>query len=82
MKHINLLLAQRIFKGNAELVELVRELSGVYLALPAFGKKADKIWFLQRARKLVYRFAESDVSDYGGTELLLFARSVMLADSV
>ena len=47
--------------------------------LPAFGKKADKIWFLQRAKELVYRFAESDVSDYGGTELLLFARRVMLA---
>ena len=54
----------------------------MYLALPAFGKKADKIWFLQRARELVYRFAESDVSDYDGTELLLFARSVMLSDSV
>ena len=33
VKHINLLLTQRIFKGDTEVVELVRELSGVNIAL-------------------------------------------------
>ena len=33
MKHINLILAQRILKGYAELVELVRELGRVDFAL-------------------------------------------------
>ena len=33
VKNIDLLLAQRIFKGYAERVELIRELGGVYLAL-------------------------------------------------
>ena len=33
VKHINLLLTQRIFKGDTELVELVRELSRVDFAL-------------------------------------------------
>lgn len=47
--------------------------------LPAFGKKADKKWFLARAKELIYRFDASEVRDYGGTELLLFARNVLLA---
>ena len=33
VKHINLLLTQRILKGNTELALLIRELSGVNLAL-------------------------------------------------
>ena len=46
--------------------------------LPAFGRKADKRWFLTQARTCIYRFEESDVQRYGGTEMLLFARSVLL----
>ena len=46
--------------------------------LPAFGKKADKKWFLSEAKKLIYRFDESEIRDYGDTELLLFARNVLL----
>ena len=33
VEYINLLLAQRILKGNAELVKLVRELGGVNITL-------------------------------------------------
>jgi len=33
VKHINLLLTQRILKGNTELIELVRELSGLNITL-------------------------------------------------
>ena len=33
VEHFDLLLAQRILKGDTELVELVRELSGVNIAL-------------------------------------------------
>ena len=33
VEYIDLLLAQRIFKGYAELAPLARELSGMYLAL-------------------------------------------------
>lgn len=47
--------------------------------LPAFGKKEDKKWFLAHAKELIYRFGEADVNAYGGTELLIFARSVLLA---
>lgn len=46
--------------------------------LPAFGKKADKKWFLAKAKELIYRFDETDIRDYDGTELLIFARSVLL----
>ncbi|MBQ8921612.1 MAG: hypothetical protein IJ060_05560 [Oscillospiraceae bacterium] len=45
--------------------------------LPAFGRKPDKKWFLAEAKKLIYRFDESEILDYGGTELLIFARSVL-----
>ena len=33
VKHINLLLAKRLLNGYAELVEIVRKLSGVYFTL-------------------------------------------------
>ena len=46
--------------------------------LPAFGKKADKLWFLEQAKALIYRFDAAEVAEYGGTELLLFARSAVL----
>lgn len=46
--------------------------------MPAFGRRADKLWFLAEAKKLIYRFDESDVRTYGGTELLIFARGVLL----
>lgn len=46
--------------------------------LPAFGIKSDKKWFLTKAKELIYRFDESDIKEYGGTELLIFARSVLL----
>ena len=38
VKHINLLLTQRLLKGYAELVKLVRELSGVDFALAVVVK--------------------------------------------
>jgi hypothetical protein len=41
VKHINLLLTQRIFKRYAELVKLVRELSGVNIALAVVVKCID-----------------------------------------
>ena len=41
VKHINLLLIQRILKGDTELVELVRELGGVNIALAVVVKCID-----------------------------------------
>ena len=41
VEYINLLLAQRIFKRYAELVELVREISGVDIALSVVVKCID-----------------------------------------
>ena len=46
--------------------------------LPAFGKKEEKRRFLAKAKELIYRFDAADAEEYGGTELLIFARSVIL----
>ena len=35
VKHINLILVKRIFKGDTELVKLIGELGGVNIALPS-----------------------------------------------
>ena len=42
VEHINLLLTQRILKGNTELVELVRELSGLNIALSVIMNESVK----------------------------------------
>ena len=47
--------------------------------LPAFSQKADKLWFIEKATKLCYRFDKTDINNYGGTDMLIFARSVISA---
>ena len=44
VEHINLLLAQRIFKRYAEFVELVRELSGVYFTLSVIVHRINHLY--------------------------------------
>lgn len=46
--------------------------------LPAFGNKSDKLRFLSNAKKLIYCFEVDDINKYGGTELLIFTRSVIM----
>ena len=47
--------------------------------LPAFGQKSDKKWFLNKVKELIYSFKEQDITEYSGTEPLLFTRSVITA---
>ena len=47
--------------------------------LPAFSQKADKIWFLEKANELTYSFSKSDIHNYGRTDILILARSVIAA---
>ena len=44
VKHINLLLTQRILKVDTELVELVRKLSGVDLTLPVIVHRINHLY--------------------------------------
>ena len=44
VKHIDLLLAQRIFKGDTELAPLVRELGGVDLTLSVTQHRIDHLY--------------------------------------
>ena len=44
VEHINLLLIQRILKGDTELATLVRELSGVYLALSVIVHRINHLY--------------------------------------
>ena len=55
VEHINLLLTQRIFKGDTELVELVRELSGVDLTLSVIIHRIDHLYLSFRFICKTYR---------------------------
>ena len=57
MEHINLLLAQRLLKGKAELVELVREFGGVNIALSVIVHRINHLFRCQGAKSTMCKIA-------------------------
>lgn len=46
--------------------------------LPSFGSEKEKKHFIDEARKIIYRFDDTDIQRYDGTELLITVRNLVL----
>lgn len=46
--------------------------------IPAFGREEEKKHFIEEVRRIVYRFEDTDVQRYSGTELLIMVRNLIL----